>query len=99
MTKVNTTIRLDNDLKNEAMSIATELGTNLSTVIALYLKNNFLIQRGLNFKLRDEYGFTKEASEDLERELDEIDKGIDISKPYSNVNNLIHDLRNNAVKY
>jgi hypothetical protein len=47
----------------------------------------------------DNDGFSKEAIEDLERELDEIEKGIDISKPYFDVNTLISDLRNNAIKY
>jgi len=49
--------------------------------------------------IRDEDWFTKEARADLERELDEIEKGIDISKPYFDVKTLFDDLDKNAVKY
>ena len=99
MAKVNTTIRLDLDLKNEASKIAQQLGTNLSTVISLYLKNNFIVKKWFHAELRDEYGFTPEAAADLQRELDETDKGIGVSKSYDDVHSLISDLRNDAVKY
>ncbi len=99
MAKVNTTIRLDVDLKQEAMQIAKELGTNLSTVISLYLKNNFLVKRWFSANLVDEDWFTKEGRADLERLLDETEKGIGVSKPYFDVNTLFDDLDNNAVKY
>ena len=52
-----------------------------------------------NLLARDSDGFTKDARADLERELDEIEKWIDISKPYFDVNTLFNDLDNNAVKY
>ena len=99
MTKVNTTIRLDSKLKSEATLIATELWTNLSTIVTLFLKNNFIVQRWMNFKLRDTDWFTKEAKEDLEKLLDESERWIGVSKPYFDVNTLFDDLDNNAVKY
>jgi antitoxin component of RelBE/YafQ-DinJ toxin-antitoxin module len=99
MSKVNTTIRLDSQLKSEATLIATELWTNLSTIVTLFLKNNFIVQRWMSFKLRDSDWFTKESRKDLERLLDETDKWIGLSKPYFNVNTLFDDLDNNAVKY
>jgi len=37
MTKVNVNIRLDQVLKDSASQIAQEMGTNLSTVINMYL--------------------------------------------------------------
>lgn len=37
MTKINVNIRLDSDLKNKASKLADKMGTNLSTVINMYL--------------------------------------------------------------
>lgn len=99
MVKVNTTIRLDSDIKKKAMYIANELGANLSTIISMYLKNDFIPRQRIDFKLRDEYGFTKEARDKLEKDIYEAEKGIDMSKPYIDVEELISDLRNNTVKY
>lgn len=99
MTKVNTTIRLDFDLKTEASSIAKELGTNLNTVISLYLKNTFLIDKWISVSLRDNAWFTKKAGDDLKKLIEESKDGKGVSKPYADVHNLINDLRNDAVKY
>jgi len=71
-TTPTTTIRLEHDLKKEASALAKKLGTNLSTVITLYLKNNFLVEKGLSVNLRDEDGFTAKAAVELKRELYEI---------------------------
>ncbi len=70
MVKVNTTIRLDEDLKSEAIILAKKLWTNMSSVISMYLKNDFL-----------------------------ENKWIELSKSYSNVQDLINDLRKNGVQY
>ena len=45
MTTIPTTIRLAPQLKKEASDIANQLGTTLSTVITLYLKNDFLVKK------------------------------------------------------
>jgi predicted metal-dependent hydrolase len=71
--------------------------TNITDII--YLKNNYIVQKWLASKERDENWFTKEAREDLERLLDEIDKWIGVSKPYFDVHELLYDLDNNSVKY
>ncbi|MCH2189100.1 hypothetical protein MK079_04715 [Candidatus Gracilibacteria bacterium] len=99
MPKVNTTIRLDQDLKTQATRIAQELGISLNTVISLYLKNEFIVSQGISFKLRDQAGFTQEAGNDLKKLVDEGEKGVGVSKKYSDASQLIHDLHNHAVEY
>ena len=99
MTTIPTTIRLAPQLKKEASDIANQLGTTLSTVITLYLKNDFLVKKWLSVKLRNEDGFTEEAFIDLEKNFLEAEKWIDVSKPYSDLNTLFSDLNNDAVKY
>lgn len=53
MTTTATSIRLDPQIKNPAQKIAKSMGTNLSTVINMYLAQ-FVREKRLNIVLRDE---------------------------------------------
>lgn len=72
---------------------------NLSQVISLFLKDTFLESDRISVQHVDKAGFTREKSNDLRRLIEEAEKWIGVSKPYTNVEDLIRDLDNNAVKY
>ncbi len=99
MTKVSTTIRLDEGLKFQASDVAKKLWLNLSTVITLYLKNDFIANKWISFQLRDREWFTKERWDEIKNLCNEIDDGVEVSKTYSSVWSLINDLRKNEVQY
>jgi len=94
MAKVNTTIRLEEDIKMQSMQLASELWISLNSVISLYLKNNFIRKRAIDFSIRDEWGFTKVEWEDLKEIRKNSKKWINVSKPYTSLNNLLSDLKN-----
>jgi addiction module RelB/DinJ family antitoxin len=56
-----TSIRLNPQIKKQAQVISKKMGTNLSNVINMYLAQ-FVHEKRLNIVLRDEEGFTPEAS-------------------------------------
>ena len=99
MSKVNTTIRLEESIKNQSMQLASELWISLNSVISLYLKNNFLKKKWIDFSIRDDAWFTREAWNDLKTIRAESQKWKNISKPYWNLQNLLSDLKNDAVNY
>jgi addiction module RelB/DinJ family antitoxin len=59
-----TSIRLNPQIKKQAQVISKKMGTNLSNVINMYLAQ-FVHEKRLNIVLRDEEGFTPEASAEL----------------------------------
>jgi len=42
----------------------------------MYLKNYFIPRQRIDFKLRDEYAFTKEARDKLEKDIYEAEKKV-----------------------
>lgn len=99
MSKVNTTIRLEESIKNQSMQLASELWISFNSVISLYLKNNFLKKRWIDFVIRDESGFTKDAWNDLKIIRAESKKWKNISKQYWDLKSLLSDLKNDEVSY
>jgi len=69
-----TSIRIDPKIKNPAQKIAKSMGTNLSTIINMYL-TQFVREKRLSIVLRDEEGFTPDASADLLALMKRIDIG------------------------
>ena len=64
MSTTATSIRLNPQIKKQAQAISKKMGTNLSNVINMYLAQ-FVHEKRLNIVLRDEEGFTPEASAEL----------------------------------
>lgn len=67
-------IRVQTKLKQDAQETAKALGTDLSTVVNMYL-TEFVRERRLSFSLRDENGFTQAQATALDNLVDRIDRG------------------------
>lgn len=84
-----TSIRLNPEIKKQAQVISKKMGTNLSNVINMYLAQ-FVHEKRLNIVLRDEEGFTAEASALLLH--DWKDPNNVVTGRYTNAEDLIRDL-------
>lgn len=91
--RVNTTIRIEEQIKKEASKVAEMLWTNLSNIINMYL-TSFVKEKKVDFKVRDHEWFTEEAREDLLRLKEEAEKWIGITWRYSSFDDLVNDLDN-----
>jgi addiction module RelB/DinJ family antitoxin len=63
-TTTTSSFRLDPALKKSGQIIAKKMGTNLSNVLNMYLAQ-FVRDQRLNIVVRDEEGFTTEASAEI----------------------------------
>lgn len=90
MTTTATSIRLNPQIKKQAQVISKKMGTNLSNVINMYLAQ-FVHEKRLNIVLRDEEGFTPEASAELLASLHDPENVVTGS--FDNANDLITHLK------
>jgi addiction module RelB/DinJ family antitoxin len=83
--KTTTSIKLDQDIKDQASKLASDLGLNLSSVINATLKQ-FVTERRIVFSKAPEFN-VKTKKEFLEMVTD-IKKGKNLAGPFGNVKEL-----------
>lgn len=88
--KIVTSIKLDKDVKERAGKLASELGLNLSVVVNATLKQ-FINERRVSFSLWPE--LNKKTEQKFLKIRDDIKKGKNLSKGYSNSDELFKALK------
>ncbi|BBM40101.1 RelB/DinJ family addiction module antitoxin [Leptotrichia shahii] len=79
------TARVDENVKKEAETLFKKMGLNMSTAMNLFLKK-CILEQGIPFEL-------KVPNEETLKVLDEVEKGIGLSKTFDSVDELIEDLQ------
>ena len=79
------TARVDENVKKEAETLFKKIGLNMSTAMNLFLKK-CILEQGIPFEL-------KVPNEETLKVLDEVEKGIGLSKTFDSVDELIEDLQ------
>ena len=79
------TARVDENVKKEAKTLFKKMGLNMSTAMNLFLKK-CILEQGIPFEL-------KVPNEETLKVLDEVEKGIGLSKTFDSVDELIEDLQ------
>ena len=79
------TARVDENVKKEAEILFKKMGLNMSTAMNLFLKK-CILEQGIPFEL-------KVPNEETLKVLDEVEKGIGLSKTFDSVDELIEDLQ------
>jgi len=77
-------VRVDKTQKDKAKAILKRLGLDLSTAINIYI-NKIVMEGGIPFMIH-------EPSERLYKAIDDAEKGIGLSKPYTDVDELFNDI-------
>lgn len=86
MAQTNISIRVEENLKKQFDSLCEELGLSMSTAINIFLKR-FIREGGLPFALSiDDY------NEETRKAIEDVENGIGLSKPYTNVKELMRDM-------
>jgi DNA-damage-inducible protein J len=86
MATTNMTMRVDENLKQQADELFSDLGMNMTTAVVIFLKQAVREQR-IPFSISREVpnGETVKA-------IENVQKGIGLSKPFSSVGELMEDL-------
>ncbi|HRI36563.1 MAG TPA: type II toxin-antitoxin system RelB/DinJ family antitoxin [bacterium] len=90
-------IRIKPQLKKAAQDTASALGTDLSTVVNMFL-SQFVRDKSIAFSLRDENGFTPEKARKLDEFIDRIDRGEEELMPFDSGEDFLSHLRSVAKK-
>lgn len=77
-------IRVNEEVKKEVEAIYKEIGLNMSTAINLFLKK-CILEQGIPFEL-------KVPNKETMKAMEEVEKGIGLSKPFSDIKTLVDDL-------
>jgi len=83
--KTITSIKLDKDVKEEASTLAAELGLNLSVVVNATLKK-FVIERRVTFSVEPE--LNTQTQKIFLKIMDDIKKGKSLVGPFDNIEDL-----------
>lgn len=79
-------IRMDPVLRDTASKIFEDLGLDLPTAIRIFLKKSVAVH-GLPFDVREEF-----PNGDTLKAMENVDHGINLSKSFSSVAELMEDL-------
>ncbi len=89
MSTINTSIRIDSELKKQAEIMFAQMGLNMSTGINIYLKQ--VVRQGkIPFEITADLP-NKETLEAMQ-EVDDIISGKSSAKTYKNADELFEDL-------
>ena len=77
-------IRVNDEVKKEVEAIYKEIGLNMSTAINLFLKK-CILEQGIPFEL-------KVPNKETMKAMEEVKKGIGLSKSFSDIKTLVDDL-------
>ena len=81
------TARVDENVKKEAETLFKKMGLNMSTAMNLFLKK-CILEQGIPFEL-------KVPNRETRKVLDEVEKGVGLSKTFDSIDELTEDLENN----
>ena len=81
------TARVDENVKKEAETLFKKMGLNMSTAMNLFLKK-CILEQGIPFEL-------KVPNRETRKVLDEVEKGVGLSKTFGSIDELTEDLENN----
>ena len=85
METVNVTIRMDKDLKAQAEALFADLGLNMTTAITMFTKQA-VREQGIPFSV------TKLPNVETIKAIEDAHKGINLSKRFTSVEDLMEDL-------
>lgn len=86
MTQSNICIRMDENLKKQFDFLCNELGLTMSTAINIFVKK-FVREKALPFALS-----INDYNEETRKAIEEVENGIGLSKPYTDIKELMHDM-------
>lgn len=89
--KVTASVKIDKDIKEEASKLANDLGLTFSGVVNAFL-TNFVKEKRLVISQEPELNDSIKSY--LREVLDDVKKGNNLSKSFSNVEDLKKDLEN-----
>ena len=78
------TARVDENVKKEAETLFKKMGLNMSTAMNLFLKK-CILEQGIPFEL-------KVPNRETRKVLDEVEKGVGLSKTFDSIDELTEDL-------
>ena len=78
------TARVDENVKKEAETLFKKMGLNMSTAMNLFLKK-CILEQGIPFEL-------KVPNKETRKVLDEVEKGVGLSKTFDSIDELTEDL-------
>ncbi len=83
--KTTTSLKIDNDVKEQAAKLASQMGLTLSTVINSSLRT-FIAERRIVFSTQPE--FNRKTEKKMDSILDDIHKGKNLKGPFKNMSDL-----------
>ena len=86
MTQANICIRMDKDIKEQFNKLCEELGMTMSTAVVLFAKA-VIREKGIPFALS-----INEYNEETRRTIDDVEKGVNLSKAYTSVDEMMKDV-------
>ena len=86
MAQTNVSIRMDEDLKKQFDAFCSEIGMNMTTAINVFAKTAVREQR-IPFEVKADV-----PNADTLRAIENVRKGIGLSRSFSSVNDLMEDL-------
>ncbi len=90
MVQTNISIRIDDKLKKQFEAICLELGFNMTTAINVFARA-MVRKKGIPFELTiDEY------NEETIKAIEDVQKGIGLSKAYTDLDEMFRDLDTDA---
>ena len=78
------TARVDENVKKEAETLFKKMGLNMSTAMNMFLKK-CILEQGIPFEL-------KVPNRETRKVLDEVEKGVGLSKTFDSIDELTEDL-------
>lgn len=86
MAVTSTNIKIDPELKREAQALFEGLGLNLSTAVNIFLRQA-VREQAIPFRIGTPY-----PNDETLRAIEDVQKGNDLSRAFSSVDELMEDL-------
>ena len=86
MASVSMNIRMDSDIKSKAQHLFSEFGLDMTTAINMFLRQS-IRENGIPFKLNLDI-----PNKETLKVIRDINNKKNISKPFSNIEDLMRDL-------
>lgn len=86
MAKTTTTITIDSNIKAQAQELLADFGLDLSTAINIFLRQT-LRENAIPFEITRNV-----PNEETRKAIDNVNKGIGLSKEFHTVSELMEDL-------
>jgi len=86
MAPINTSIKIDSQLKKESQALFEKLGLNLSTAVNIFLRQA-VREQAIPFRIGE-----PEPNADTIKAIEDAKNGIGLSRQFSSVEELMEDL-------